>query len=144
MRFRFLIAIMCFTITVAVAHQGVTNPAVMARMHGMTVIAAQTKVLGQMAKGQTEFNSEKAGEALTVISAEARKIPGLFKAEETDPKSEAKDDIWSDFDDFSAIAKELEAISLKRAGDINNIADVRVALNNIGASCKACHKKYRE
>ena len=36
----------------ALAHQGVQNPAVMARMMGMTAIADATKALSEIAKGQ--------------------------------------------------------------------------------------------
>ena len=89
------------------AHGGVKNPAVMARMDGMSAIADSMKVLGGMAKGAVAFDAAAANEAAGVIAVEAARIPVLFQVEETDPKSEAKPEIWTNFNDFSDRADAL-------------------------------------
>lgn len=129
--------------TVAVAHEGVKNPAVMARMEGMKLIAQHTKVLGDMAKGARPFNAEEAQAAARALAAEAARVPALFEAEEDDPKSEAKPAIWFDYAAFTAEANALidaanGATGLKTSGDIIKV------MQAIGATCSSCHKSFRE
>lgn len=76
--------------TVALAHSGVKNEAVMKRMALMTSIAERMKVVGTMAKGQATFDVEKSRAALTEISQKSARIPHLFKTRADDPKSEAQ------------------------------------------------------
>ena len=57
-----VIGVILLTATAALAHQGVKNKAVMARMNAMSEIAKNTKTLGEMAKGATTFDAEAARE----------------------------------------------------------------------------------
>ena len=93
----------------ALAHAGVENPAVKARMDAMSDIGAGTKVLGNMARGRVAFDAAEAEAeaALARIATRAAETPALFEAQEDDPKSEALPAIWADFADFSAIAGDL-------------------------------------
>ena len=130
--------------TVALAHTGVKNPTVLARMHTMLLIGDATKVLGEMAKGTTPFDAAKAEEALASIAAKAADVPALFKAQEDDPKSEALPAIWEDYEDFSAKAKALEIAASEAAGSLTSVQEVGAALQSIGQTCKGCHSQYRE
>lgn len=130
--------------TAALAHQGVQNAAVQARMDGMSAIGANMKTLGAMAKGQVAFDAGQAKEAAAAVAQEAARIPSLFEAQETDPKSEALPVIWSEFDRFTAIADDLEAAATAAAGALNGPEDLGPALKAIGGQCSACHKAYRE
>ena len=131
------------TATAALAHQGVQNPAVKARMDGMNAIAENMKTLGQMSKGSTEFDAALARSAAAAIAEHAAATPGLFEANETDPKSEARPEIWSNFEDFIAKATELETIATGLSTSINDPADLNAAMGALGASCKSCHSVYR-
>ena len=128
----------------ALAHDGVKNPAVMARMQGMEDIGAATKVLGQMAKGATPFDQEAAVRELSRIVSLAAEIEPLFKAEESDPKSEALPAIWADFPDFTAKAAALQAAAGGAALSLEDLDGLRAALGRIGDTCKACHRTYRK
>ncbi len=86
------------TATTALAHQGVQNRAVLARMNGMSAIAENIKVLGNMAKGKVAFDQKAARVALQRMADHAAEAPELFEAREDDPKSEALPAIWEDFD----------------------------------------------
>ncbi|MYF88372.1 MAG: cytochrome c, partial [Boseongicola sp. SB0676_bin_33] len=97
--------------TAALAHQGVQNPAVKARMAAMSAISENMKTLGMMARGATEFDAEAARDAAAAIADHASAVPGLFEANETDPMSEARPEIWTSFEDFSAKASELESVA---------------------------------
>lgn len=129
--------------TAALAHEGVQNPAVKARMDGMSAIANNMKTLGQMAKGSSAFHAETARSAAAEIARHAAATPDLFEANETDPKSEARPEIWVRFDDFTAKAVELETIATGAAQSIREPADLRATMGTLGASCKACHSDYR-
>lgn len=126
----------------ALAHQGVKNAAVKARMDNMTAISRATEVLGNMAKGKQPFETGKAQAAAQEIALLAGQISVLFEAEETDPKSEASPAIWQDFSGFETEAVKL-ATAAQDAANIADESDLRTALRSIGATCNACHKAYR-
>lgn len=133
-----------FAASVALAHQGVTNPAVMARMNGMSLIGDNVKVLGSMAKGQIAFDANAAQLAAQEVARHSGESIALFAPRESDPKSEARADIWDNFDDFSAKALALQTLASDLAGTIASVEDVRDAMQPLGKACAACHKVYRE
>ena len=143
-RSRFVLMLSAGLLTLpALAHDGVKNPAVLARMHTMLEIGSATKVLGDMAKGATAFDAGKAQASVTQISIKAATINELFEANEDDPKSEALPAIWTNFEDFAAKADALK-LAADSVGAITSLEDVKTAMPKIGATCSACHKSYRE
>ena len=134
---------LALTATAALAHEGVKNPSVMARMHGMKTIGSETKVLGEMAKGATPFDATRAQTAAATLAGEAARIEELFKAREDDPKSEALPAVWEDFSDFTAKAKTLK-IAAEAAEDVLTVEQLQTAVRDIGATCSECHKVYRQ
>ncbi|MDE0345166.1 MAG: cytochrome c [Boseongicola sp.] len=130
--------------TAALAHQGVQNPAVMARMATMSAISENMKTLGMMARGTTAFDAEAARGAAAAIANHASAVPGLFEANETDPMSEARPAIWTNFEDFSAKASDLESIAVGLSTSITTPEDLGPAMGSLGASCRSCHSIYRE
>lgn len=129
--------------TAALAHEGVKNPTVMARMEHMKAIAGHTKVLGDMAKGARAFDADAAQAAAAALAEEATKTPKFFEAAEDDPKSEAVPTIWTSFPDFTTRSSAL----VTAAGDATSIAspeELITAFQAIGATCSSCHKAYRE
>lgn len=138
-----VLSLICAASAVA-AHEGVKNPAVTARMEGMKRIAAETKVLGEMAKGTTEFDRAAARRAAASIARHAAQAPGLFEAPEDDPKSESLPAIWDNFDDFAAKSLEMEKIALGLSRSISSVGDLRPAVQRLGATCTSCHEVYRK
>lgn len=125
------------------AHGDVKNPVVKMRHAAMKVIADNTKVLGEMAKGALPFDAAKAQEAAVAIAAQSAMIPALFEdPSNTDPKSEALPAIWDDFADFTAKSNAMRVAA--EAMDTSTLDGVRVGLGQIGGACKACHADYRE
>lgn len=61
------------------AHQGVQNPIVMARMEGMSTMADHVSVLGNMARGRAPLDPEAANAALQSLAGEATRIVELFE-----------------------------------------------------------------
>ncbi|WP_420324494.1 c-type cytochrome [Mameliella sp.] len=128
----------------AFAHSGVQNQAVMARMDSMKSIGDAMKVLGRMAKGQTTFDASAAQAAAANIARHSAETPALFEARETDPKSEAKPAIWTDFADFTAKAEALESAALDVSNSLTTPDDLVPAVQRLGEACKSCHSLYRE
>ncbi|NNE89300.1 MAG: cytochrome c [Silicimonas sp.] len=134
----------CIFASAAIAHEGVKNAAVKARMDAMSGIGAEMKTLGQMAKGQTAFDPGAAKAAAAAIAEHAASTPALFEANADDPKSEARAEIWENFADFTAKSRELEQIATNLSTSIATEADLSAAMKSLGANCQACHKAYRE
>ncbi|WP_370230086.1 cytochrome c [Cognatishimia sp.] len=128
--------------TVALAHNGVQNPAVMARMQGMEQLGAASKVLGNMARGRVAFDAEAAAAAKAALVQHASEIPALFEAQEDDPKSEARAEIWEDFAGFTENANALKDAA--EALDITNADTIGSGMGAIGGTCRSCHRSYRQ
>lgn len=139
-----IILLLGFGATAAFAHSGVQNPAVMARMNGMSAIAENVKVLGTMAKGQIAFDAASAQQAAAAIARHSEASVALFTPLETDPKSEARSVIWDDFEDFSRKAVALQTLAEELSVSLRTIEDVRGAMSPLGATCTACHTLYRD
>lgn len=141
---RLLAATLALTATVALAHEGVKDPDVKARMQLMTEIGASTKILGEMAKRTRAFDAAEANAAAARLATLATQIPAAFQTRADDPKSEARPVIWQDFDGFTADAQAMQTAASAASGSIEELADLRMALAGIGKSCGACHEDYRE
>jgi cytochrome c556 len=141
--FVFSVSALCIG-TLALAHTGVKNMTVMARMQSMSALGDSVKVLGEMVKGNQAFDAAEARAAAEAIARHARETPALFEAPETDPKSEALPVIWEDFTSFVAKSEALEAVAADLAVSMQAEADLRSGLARIGTACKACHEVYRK
>ncbi|APE44601.1 cytochrome C [Sulfitobacter alexandrii] len=130
--------------TTALAHSGVDDPVVMKRMVGMTDIAAHTKLLGRMAKGQDPFDAAAANAALDGIATEAARIPAQFSDRVLHPRSEALPVIWERFETFTARAEDLREIATEARGTVTEAPDLDRVMRRIGKSCSACHEAFRK
>lgn len=143
MKTRFLItAAFLLPATIALAHSGVKDPQVLARMEGMKQIAADMKILGEIAKGTAEFDASVLQSRSQTLAAHASEIEALFEAKATDPKSEAIDAIWSDWGGFLAKANAMETAAAALA-DVSTKQDFDPAFQTLGETCTACHEAYR-
>jgi len=141
---KFLILIFVTISSIAYAHSGVKDKNVKERMMVMKAMADNTKIIGQMLKGKTSFDANEAKLALERLSYLSLKTPKVFEVNATDPKSEAKSDIWDEFDEFTKLSKDLAEATEVLAGSVGTINDLRPALKRVSSGCKACHSKYRE
>ncbi|MGP6086467.1 c-type cytochrome [Antarctobacter jejuensis] len=144
MRKTVLAVVLACTAAAAFAHGGVKNAAVLARMEGMKSIGDAMKVLGTMAKGQAPFAADPAQQAAATIARHAAQTPALFKAPETDPKSEARARIWKDFQDFTEQAMAMEQAAIRAQSLLVSKTGLKPAVQSIGATCKSCHELYRK
>jgi len=127
----------------ALAHDGVRNPAVMARMENMSAMSEHMEVLVTMARGTTPFSASTANDALSGLSEVSAETVALFEPEERDPRDEASADIWTEFQDFTRLAHDLEDTARTLSGTISESADLGQVLRSVGQACAACHDLYR-
>ena len=130
--------------TAALAHSGVENPAVMARMDAMSRIGAEVTVIGLMARGETLFDAEEARAAAAAIAEQAALVPELFATPEDDPKSEARKAIWEDYDRFIEMNGAMETVAIALSESITTQEDAMMALRTLGQTCRTCHEAFRE
>jgi len=142
--FKLIILISLTISSVAFAHSGVKDKNVKERMMVMKEMAGNTKIIGQMLKGKTSFDSNQVKLALERLSALSLETPKVFTINATDPKSEATPNIWDEFDEFTKLSKDLAETSIVLANSVENPEDLRPALKRISSGCKACHSRYRE
>jgi cytochrome c556 len=128
----------------AIAHTGVENPAVLARMENMKAMADQMEVLVPMVRGEADFETSQVTAALEALQVHAAEAPNLFRAPESDPQSEALPEIWENFEDFEAQSEELLGIAqAASASQIDGYQELLPVVREIGASCSGCHEDYR-
>lgn len=118
-----------------------TDPDAMARQALMGTIGMNTKVLGDMAGGKVAFDAAAAEAAKAALAEAAGKIATTFEPQGTDAESDAKPEIWTNWDDFVAKADGLSKAAL--ALDATSVEGIGAGMAGVGGACKDCHTKYR-
>ena len=126
------------------AHSGVLNKDVAARMTLMSSMGRNMGVLGKMLQKKAPFDQGKAVEAINNIEQLAVETPMVFEKRVLDPKSEAKELIWEEFESFTKISTGLATSAKQLSSSMKSSDDLRPALINLSQSCKECHSRFRE
>ena len=64
-----------------------------------------------------------------------------FEKAGSDPASEAKPEIWTNWEDFVAKANALSTAAT--ALDVASADSIKAGMGAIGGTCKGCHTTYR-
>lgn len=134
-------AIALATASVAFAEGEPSDPHVIAWEELMKKNGGAVKVLADMAGGKADFDAAAAATAKETLMADAAAIPDTFKDQATDPASEAKPEIWTNWDDFVAKANALNTAAT--ALDVASVDTLKAGMGAIGGACKDCHTTYR-
>lgn len=119
-----------------------TDPNAIARSDLMKVIGKNTGILGDMASGKAAHDAAAAEAAKAAIIEAAGKIEATFKDQgAADPASEAKPEIWAEWDDFLADAKMLSDAAT--AMDVASAETIGAGMGALGGACKDCHTEFR-
>lgn len=119
-----------------------TDPNAIARSDLMKVIGKNTGILGGMAKGETAYDAAAAEGAKAALVEAAAKIEETFKDQGADdPASEAKPEIWANWDEFLTDAKALGDAA--GAMDIASAETIGAGMGALGGTCKDCHTEFR-
>lgn len=126
---------------IAFAETEPTDPLVIAQKDLMKTFGGAAKTLGDFAGGKTAFDAAAAEAAKATLVAGSADIHVKFEKAGTDPASEAKPEIWTNWDDFVKKANDLNAAAT--ALDASTLEGVQAGMGAIGGTCKACHTAYR-
>ena len=137
------------TAGIAASHsEKVANAAVNARHAQMQLIAYHTGILGGMAKGEAEYDAEKAKVAAMNLHTAATLDPSSMWVEGTEngtvEGSYAKPEVWTDAEGFASKYEDLQTASaamMEAAG--TDLDALKASMGNLGKACGACHDDYR-
>ncbi|MDP3198140.1 cytochrome c [Tabrizicola sp.] len=119
-----------------------TDPNAIARSALMKVIGKNTGILGDMAGGKAPHDAAAAEGAKAALIEAAAKIEETFKEQgAADPASEAKPEIWANWDEFLADAKALGDAA--GAMDVASAETIGAGMGALGGACKDCHTDFR-
>ena len=126
----------------AYAEEERTDPNAIARGELMTTIGKNIGIIGDMAGGKTAFDAAAAEGAKAALVEATGKIEATFKDQgAADPASEAKPEIWANWDDFLKKAKA--AGDAAGALDVASVDTLKAGMGALGGACKDCHTAYR-
>jgi cytochrome c556 len=115
------------------------------RHEGMETLGDATKAINRELKGGRDNAVLRANAAKVVLVSRAA---GKWFPAGTGPdvgKTRAKPEIWQTPDDFAAKLRNLHAAAkaFQGAAASNDLSAMNARFADLGATCKACHDKYR-
>lgn len=126
----------------AFAEEERTDPNAIARGELMGTIGKNIGIVGDMVGGKTEFDAAAAEAAKAALIEATGKIEATFKDQgAADPVSEAKPDIWANWEDF--LKKATAAGAAAGALDVASLDTLKAGMGALGGACKDCHTTYR-
>lgn len=115
------------------------------RQKVMQSIGANMGATGEILKEKLPYQAHIAHHAYQIQSA-SELITGAFKKQVAEGKTDAKTDIWKDWDKFAAAAKDLQEESGKLAmvAQSGDMAAIAAQVKAVGKACGGCHKPFRK
>ena len=113
----------------------------------MNVFNWNMKSMSDMMKGKKPFDSAVfARRADDLAKAASLDLLAGFPPDSDQGETDARPDIWFDFEDFSQKLVDLREASqaLSKAVASGDKAAIGDALGKTGKRCKACHENYKE
>lgn len=126
---------------VAYAQVEATDPNVIERKAQMRVQGGAAKALGDIAKGTVAYDAAAAEAAKAALVEASMQTEAHFKVNATDPASEAKPEIWTNWEDFLVKANALTEAA--NAIDTSSPETIGASMGAVGTACGSCHKAYR-
>lgn len=116
------------------------------RKAAMTVMANHFGRIAAMANGKAPFDAT-AAQGNADIVAMMSKLPFAGFVEGTaSGETKAKPEIWSEPDKFKNATTRMqdEVVKLNAAARTGSLDQIKIAVGDVGKSCKACHDNYRK
>ncbi len=114
---------------ISYAHDGATG-VIKQRMDMMGEIAKAMKSIGQMVKGEIDYNADIATKSALEIEKHAERLPQLFPENSTTKPSEALPAIWENWEEFNQLMKEMKT----QSRSLTDIAATVTASNEINVN----------
>ena len=118
--------------------------AVKYRQSALTLIASHFGRMQPVVRGQAPYDAEQIKANVQLLRTLAT-LPWPAFGAGTEGGG-ARAEIWQDADGFRQKQQDFLASvdKLSAAADSGDLAQLRAAYGNVGASCKACHDAYRQ
>ena len=119
------------------------------RSSTMSIYKWYLSPMGAMAKGKTEFNAKAFAQYAAGLEsiANINLLEGFPKESGEDhvDDSNAKEAIWSNWQDFEKKSKtfQVEAKKLASIAKAGNEAAIKAQFKKTAGTCSSCHKKYK-
>lgn len=126
----------------AFAHEGATG-VVKDRMDAMSAMADANKSLVAMSRGRTDFDLAMVQQSAQIIAEHSgESLLELFPEDSLSDVSEAKAEIWEQWESFSDYAMNMESSALSLSA-ITSEDEFSAAYREMSRNCGGCHKKFR-
>lgn len=114
------------------------------RQAAMKTVGGGTKTIGDMLRGNTEFDAARANAALVAMRDAVAPFESYFPEGSDAANSEAGPKIWSDHAGFVTVLTSMQT-DLNAAVDANaqDKAGIGAVFGKVASNCKTCHETYR-
>ena len=114
------------------------------RQSAYTVLGAQMGAMGAMASGRAPYDAAAFRLAADRAAFMATIVSDTFPAGSAG-NGKAKPELWQQQADFQRLMKDMQAktAALATAAKGSDLEAIKPAFGAAGASCKACHDKYK-
>lgn len=101
--------------------------------------------MGKMVKDEEPYNAEKFKTAAASFNELSKEPFKHFASDAEDKNGDALPNVWTDAAKFKAEEDKFHAAVavLNEKAQAGNLAEIKAAYGNVGASCKACHDTFR-
>ena len=115
------------------------------RQNVMKVNGGSASAAAAIIQGKVDHKDRLADHA-KALEASTKDIAGLFPKGSDSGDTRALPEIWKNWGDFEAKAKESheKAAAFSKAVASGDGGAIKAAFKDVGESCKACHKDYRQ
>jgi cytochrome c556 len=139
-------SLLCLSASIRADGQNKPADVVHYRQDIMGVIGWNFAPLGAMVKKKTTWDAAafaKRAERLEFLSTQV--LEGFPNASTGGVETDAKADIWNNFDDFKSKLDDLvtETKNLNEAAKTGDETKMRDQFKKTAEACKACHEKYK-
>jgi cytochrome c556 len=142
---KLLLCVICIALPLTSALAQSDEAFITYRQKVMQSIGANIGAIGATLKNKLPYQDNIATHAQEIQLASTL-IASAFKKEITAGKTDAKPDIWQDWDKFTTAAKHMgeEAGKLAMVAKSGDMAATAAQLKALGKACGNCHKPFRK
>jgi cytochrome c556 len=140
-----LAVLICLVFTSAIVQAQEDEAFVQYRQKVMTANSANMGAIGDILKHKLPYQSHIAAHAQD-IQRMSTLIPDAFKKDIATGKTDAKPELWKEWDKFTAAADAMgrEAAELAKVAQNGNMEAISAQVKKLGEACSNCHKPYRK
>ncbi len=145
-KMRLIIALPVFCFAATAFAQVKPEKVIHYRQSVMTLIGWNFSTLGAMVKGKIAFDAKQFSKHTGRLAFLAPQVlEGFTKGSDKGAETDAKPEIWTDFDDFQAKLNDLvnETKALDEIAKSDDEAKMKDQFKKTADACKACHDKYK-